>query len=757
MTLAPRTRLGPYEIVGSLGAGGMGEVYRARDTRLGREVAIKVLPAEFARDPERLRRFELEARSVAALNHPNILALHDVGTHEGAPYLVTELLEGESLYDRLRAGALPVRRTVEIGVQIAQGLAAAHEKGIVHRDLKPGNVFVTKEGHVKILDFGLAKLAPPRDAVAGQATTIVDATEAGTTLGTAGYMSPEQVRGQAADQRSDIFSFGCVLYEMVSGRRAFAGDTAADTMSAVLSREPELLELRGGPIAPAMQAILGRCLAKRPEERFDTARDLAFVLRALDQPRGAGGTGAIGGGSRGESRPSIAVLPFLNLSADPEQEFFCDGMAEEIINALARVHGLRVIARTSSFAFKGRNEDIREIGAKLDVAALLEGSVRKSGDRLRIAAQLINVADGSHLWSERYDRRPEDVFAIQSEIALAIVDSLEVRLLGRERTALGRRPTGDLDAYSAYLEGLHHWNKLSPDGFARSRASFEKAIRIDPSYAPAYSGLAMWYSSQAFWGDLVPQVAWLECRAIADRALALDPDWAYAYVGRGSVLAFGEHRWPEAEDDLRRAVALGPSIALAHMNLAGLLVVRRAWDEAAAEARIASRLDPLSVPNCAWSAGWLDAAGRSEEAAAELDRIEATDPTHWLPHWELCLLAARAGRFVEARGNAERAVALSSGSSAALALLACCAYRLDDPACAERVRDQLQARARQRHVPPSFFGWIDAARHDIGAATDRLARAAEDGDPWFPFYRVIPALFLPADATIEALLGRFGL
>src|SRR5512136_2633088 len=282
MSLTPGMRVGPYEVVAPVGAGGMGEVYRARDTRLGRDVAIKVLPAEFASDPERLRRFEQEARAVAALDHPNILALYDVGTHEGAPYLVTELLEGESLRDRLQAGPLPPRKAVELSVQIAQGLSAAHAKGIIHRDLKPGNVFVTKEGHVKILDFGLAKLAQPKSlAEAAQATTMLEATEAGTRLGTVGYMSPEQVRGQSVDQRSDIFAFGCVLYEMVSGSSPFRRETAADTTSAILHEDPAPLSGTGQAIAPALQEIVSRCLEKRPEERFSSAHDLALALRAV--------------------------------------------------------------------------------------------------------------------------------------------------------------------------------------------------------------------------------------------------------------------------------------------------------------------------------------------------------------------------------------------------------------------------------------------------------------------------------------------
>jgi serine/threonine protein kinase/tetratricopeptide (TPR) repeat protein len=755
MSVAPGTRLGPYEVVALLGAGGMGEVYQARDTRLGRDVAIKVLPAEFAADPDRLRRFEQEARAVAALNHPNILAIHDIGTHEGAPYIVTELLEGETLRHRLSGERLPWRRAVEIGAGVADGLAAAHARHLIHRDLKPENLFVTTDGHVKILDFGLVKLVrSPQEAAV--APTVADTTEPGMIMGTVGYMSPEQVRGEPADARSDIFALGCVLYELLTSRRAFARATSAETLAAILSEPVPEPSSVATELFPELGGLVTRCLAKMQGERFQSASDLAYALRAVVGPQHpTQGRSALLASP--DDRPSIAVLPFANLSADPEQEYFCDGMAEEIINALAHVHGLRVVARTSSFAFKGRAQDAREIGAQLDVASLLEGSVRRSGDRLRITAQLINVADGSHLWSERYDRRLEDVFAIQEEIALAIVESLQVHLLGRERAAIERRATENLDAHSAYLRGQFYWNTFTPDGFVRSRESFEEAIRIDPNYAPALGGLGMWYVSQAFWADFPSEKAWVEASALTERALSSAPEYWLAYTVRGNLLANFERRWAEAEEALRRGVLYGPSQAQAHFNLGALLVVRRRWKEVAEEARLALRLDPLSAPNCAWNAAWLYSAGYEDEAGAELAKIVAIDPNHWLPHWGLAMLAAGSARLDEARVEGEKAVELSGRASMAVTLLACTSQALGDERRAGKLEEELRERARRGHVAPTLLAWIAGARRDAEAAVAWLERAAAMRDPMFCFYRTMPATLVSGDPAINAVLERFDL
>ena len=435
MTLPSGTRLGPYEVLSPLGAGGMGEVYRARDARLGREVAIKVLTERLVGDREHAARFEREARAVAAVSHPNILAIHDFGEQDGLFYAVTELLEGETLRQRIVRERLAWRRAVEIATAVAEGLAAAHGRGMVHRDIKPENIFVTSDGLVKILDFGLARppVVTPEDQTATPTESVQ--TAAGSVLGTVGYMSPEQVSGELADARGDIFSLGCVLYEMLMGRRAFIGSSPGQTMAAILRDQPPEIAASGVQMPEGLDRIVTRCLEKTPSERFQSARDLAFALRGLD--RAGAQSGPVGGVASGAARAlaesaeaSVAVLPFRNMSADPEAEYFSDGVTEEIISVLSQMANLRVAARTSCFAFKGKDTDVRHIGRELGVRTVLEGSVRQAGRRLRVTAQLIDVDTGYHLWSQRYDREMEDVFAVQDEIARAIADTFQPRPAG---------------------------------------------------------------------------------------------------------------------------------------------------------------------------------------------------------------------------------------------------------------------------------------------------------------------------------------
>jgi eukaryotic-like serine/threonine-protein kinase len=435
MTLAAGSKLGPYEIVSRIGEGGMGEVWKARDTRLDRIVAVKRLKGQHS------ARFEQEARAIAALNHPNICTLHDVGPD----YLVMEYIEGKPL-----AGKLPQDEAVRLAMQIASALEEAHGCGILHRDLKPANILVTAKGSAKLLDFGLAKLAADGDA-----------TQTMGILGTPLYMSPEQAEGKALDARSDVFSFGSVLYEVLTGHRPF------DSLAAVLRDEPIPLQ------SPAWDTVK-RCLAKKPGDRFQS---MAEVRVALEQIRA----------KPAEQQPSIAVLPFANMNADREQEYFSDGLAEEILNGLAQVKGLKVIARTSSFAFRGKEQDITKIAETLRVGTILEGSVRRAGSRLRVTAQLIDAADGSHLWSQRYDREMADVFAIQDEISAAIVSALKLKLAPAKRATAH---TPNIDAYHAYLKGRHHLGLIAPDEVERATAHFERAIALDANYAEPWAGLA---------------------------------------------------------------------------------------------------------------------------------------------------------------------------------------------------------------------------------------------------------------------------
>jgi TolB-like protein/Flp pilus assembly protein TadD len=612
----------------------MGEVYRARDTRLGRDVAIKVLPAEFAADPERLRRFEQEARAVAALDHPNILAIHDVGTHEGAPYIVAELLEGETLRERLSGGALPVRKAVECAVQIAGGLSAAHERGIVHRDLKPANVFVTKDGHVKILDFGIAKLVAPRSlAEPAQATTVVEATEAGTTLGTVGYMSPEQVRGQSVDHRTDIFAFGCVLYETLSGRSPFRRDTAADTASAILHEDPAPLSATVRKIPPAIEGIVTRCLEKSPEDRFQSARDLAHDLSATlpdtgqakpatttTSTRRRGLVGLVLAGvvvlvaagvlvlrlkpaspkAGAGALKKIVVLPFENLGS-PEDAYFAAGMTEEITSRLANVQGLGVISRTTAVEYNRKGKTVKEIGSELGVDYVLEGSVRwERGQghesRVRITPQLIRVADDTHVWADRYERVIADVFAMQSEVAENTVKAMGVTLLPHEQTRLNAISTNDLEAYDLYLRGQELARGVADRPHIEGALQmYQAAVDHDPRFAQALAGLAASHLNMYWLHHDRSQERLVKAKEAAERAVELRPDLAETHTALGYYFYQGLLDYPRALSEFSAALNIQPNNSDGLAAIGYVLRRQGRWAESAEKLGKALEFDPKNA------------------------------------------------------------------------------------------------------------------------------------------------------------------
>ena len=544
--LTPGATLGPYTILAELGHGGMGVVYTAQDPRLDRQVAIKVLPPDLTRDATAKRRFLQEAKAASALDHPNICTIYEINeTDDGQLYFVMAYYEGETLKERIERGPLALDEAVDIATQVGQGLAEAHSAGIVHRDIKPANLLITKGGVVKILDFGLAKLAGAEGI-----------TQTGTTVGTVAYMSPEQARGQEVDQRTDIWSLGVVLYEMLAGQQPFRGENLLAISNAILESQPvSLTRLRAGT-SPALAQVVTRSLANSRDGRYQSVADLLGELR-----------NATASATKAASQPdvpSIAVLPFANMSADPEQEYFCDGMAEEIIDALARLDGLRVVARTSAFQFRGKGHDLREVGEKLRVKTVLEGSVRKAGKRLRINAQLISASDGYHLWSERYDRDMDDVFAVQDEIARTVVEKLKVKLLGEPDAPLVKVSTTNLEAYNLLLEGRHHANRLSAAGFDRAIECFERALAIEPDYAPAYAGLAWVLGGGGFLGMAAPRDCRPKAREAAERALAVDPECAEAVSELAEVRAWYDWDFAGAEREYRRALDLGPGSAVVH-------------------------------------------------------------------------------------------------------------------------------------------------------------------------------------------------
>ena len=646
-----------YKILEKLGEGGMGVVYKAEDTTLKRAVALKFLPPEMTRDPQANARFLHEARAAAALNHSNICTVFEIDEADERTFIAMECVEGENLRDKIEAGALELDEAIDIAVQIAEGLAAAHEKGIVHRDIKPANIVVTPKGRVKIMDFGLVR-------VAGGAQL----TKIGTTVGTVAYMSPEQARGDAVDHRTDLWSLGVVLYEMVTGGRPFRGDRDQAVIHSILNAEPPPMSVIMPGVSLALDRVVERMLAKDADSRYGNAAEL---LTNLEEHREFVESPTVQRACEAhDSQPTIAVMPFADMSPDGDQEYFCDGMAEEIINALTRVDGMRVIARTSAFAFKGKDEDIREIGRKLSAGTLLEGSVRKSGNRLRITAQLVSVADGCHLWSERYERELEDVFAVQDEIALAIVEKLKLGLKGEDAFAGGKRRTGDLEAYNLYLRGRHHWNRRIPEEVRKGLGCFREAIERDPNYAPAYVGLADCYTILENLGELPPEEAFREAHTAVSKALEIDDGVAEAHASLGYIKMARYRDWDEAERELLRAIELNPGYATGrHWHSIYLASVNR-LEEALAQIERAQELDPLSSMISTMAAFYLAGLGQYDQAIEQLNRTLRMDSRFGPAHVQLAALYARKGMREEALAEIERAAKLPMGERQRLVALA---------------------------------------------------------------------------------------
>ena len=651
-----------YRILKKLGGGGMGVVYEAEDLSLGRHVALKFLPEDTAEDASAIERFQREARAASALNHPNICTIHEIGEHGGQPFIAMELMEGMTLKQRISGQALPSGEVARLGMEIADALEAAHSKGIVHRDIKPANIFVTARGQAKVLDFGLAKLLRPVD----EATATESLTQAGVAPGTLPYMAPEQLRGRKADARTDIYALGCVLYEMATGQRPFRAELAPELSSDILGKPPANPTRLNPDLPPRLEDTILKCLEKDPENRYQSAKELMVDLRRLVTPstatqiaparrlgrRPALVAGAVAvvvlavvagvwfwqrqrGAATPAGPPSIAVLPFADMSPAKDQEYFADGLAEELLNKLAKIPELKVTARTSSFQFKGKNEDLRVIGEKLNVTTVLEGSVRKEGNRVRVTAQLINTADGFHLWSESYDREMTDIFAVQDEIARSVAGSLRVTLLGGKTPASrGTSP----EAYNAYLQGRHFYEQGSREGLEKAVSSYEEAIRLDPDYAPAWAGLAEARGQQASQGHMPFADGYREARTAAERALALDPNLADAQEGLGSIQMWWDWDWAAADASYKRALALEPGNAKVLVGAGWLARTLGRFEEALTLYRRAAEVDPLSV----WahhSVGYTALyAGRLEEAAAALNKALELGPEHPLARAALAVV-----------------------------------------------------------------------------------------------------------------------
>jgi eukaryotic-like serine/threonine-protein kinase len=600
----------------------MGEVYRARDARIARDVAIKILPSTFVDDRERLLRFEQEARAAGALNHPNLLTIYELGMHDGVPFIATELLEGETLRARLRIGPLPLSEAVDYALQIANGLAAAHQKGIVHRDLKPENLFVTEDGRVKILDFGLAKTTAllPADA-----PTALRLTDPGTLLGTVQYMSPEQVRSDDLDARSDLFSLGVVLYELVSGRSPFIRASAPETMVAILRDDPQPLD---GDVPPWLVTIIRHCLEKNTAQRFQSAHDVGLALSAgmtsgittdarpeLAQARaprwiaGALLTAALialiavrfrervantFSPQLGPRIDSVAVLPLANLSGDPQQQYFADGMTEELITQLAQIGALRVISRASVMEYRDTKKSASQIAQELHVRALVTGSVLRSATRVRITAQLIDAETSSSVWADQYERELGDVLALQNEVARSIEERIKVKVTPQVASRLAAVRSVDPRAYELFLKGRFYSRKNTPDGLNRGLSYFEDAVRRDPRYAPAFAGIAYCYNQMGHFQILLPQDAYPNAKKASEKALQLDPGSADAHMSLAWAKASYDWDWPSAEREFRTAIRLNPNDAMSHDQYALCLAAQGRHVEAVAEASRGVNVDPVS-------------------------------------------------------------------------------------------------------------------------------------------------------------------
>ena len=726
-----------YAIDSAVGRGGMATVFLAVDLKHQRSVAIKVLHPELATSLG-VERFLREIGIAAGLNHPHILALYDSGQAEELLYYVMPYIEGETLRDRLqREGQLSIVDTVRIASEIAEALGYAHGRGVVHRDIKPENIMFSA-GRALVADFGIAR--------ALTAATLQPLTAAGAIVGTPAYMSPEQATGSGQlDGRSDIYSLGCVVYEMLTGSVPFTGLTAQAVMARhSIDIAPPIRSVR--PTVPdALERAVLTALAKVPADRFATAAQFAGALAARAEPTAEGAEGQ-----------SIAVLPFTNLSGDSEFEYFSEGIAEEIINALTQLPGLHVAARTSSFAFRGPATDLAEVGSKLKVATVLEGSVRKAGNRLRISAQLVKVADGYHLWSERYDREMTDVFAIQDEIAKAIANRLRVTL-GEDGAPLVTPATDNLDAYHLYLKGRYY---LAQRGLGLKKAleCFDQALALDPNYALAYAGLADACTVLAEYGVALPNVVRPKARAAVQRALELAPDLAEVHCASGALAFICDWDWPRAARDLRRAVELNPRSVTARQWLSYYLVfIEGRLEDGVAQARRALELDPLA-PLLVMQLGMtLTGAGRYEEAVSSFRRAGDLAPMMFQATIHLGLVFNHLGRSDEAIAPLEVAVTTSGRHPWTLAALAVCYSSLGRVGDVEAIRDELLARARREHVQSSVLAIVAASLGRMDNTFELLERACDEHDgilvysKRYPFFRL-----LQNDPRMERIYRRMG-
>jgi TolB-like protein/Flp pilus assembly protein TadD len=758
-------KIGRYQIVRALGAGGMGQVYLGRDEQLNRSVAVKLLSDYRAAEDERMSRFRQEALSASALNHPNILTIYEIGASGSTNFIATEFVDGLTLSERIELGRISVDETLSIAQQIAGALTAAHAAGIIHRDIKSANIMVRADGLVKVLDFGIAKYEQPENALDSKKALVE--TLPGAVMGTAAYMSPEQARGLPVDVRSDIWSLGVVVYEMIAGRRPFLGDTAMDVMSAVLERQPERLSASGFEGPDSLERIVFKALQKDRNARYSSANemlaDLKDVSRKLDFAAETERNSADHKPAETRAgKSSIAVLPFVNMSTDSENDYFCDGLSEELLNALTRIDDLNVAPRTSSFSFRGKDANVSVIGAALKVSSVLEGSVRKSANRLRIAVQLINTADGYNLWSGQYDRELKDVFDVQDEIALAVVDALKVKLLGREKAAVLKRSTDNVEAYQLLLKGRYHWYKQMPESVRKSRDYFQQAIELDPAYAPGYAGLSEYYGLSSALGMMPGSEGWPLAEAAMMKAQELDDTLPEIHNGLAAIRMFYYRDWHGAEREIKRTVELNPKFAEVHCLHSYCLVAMGRLDDALAQARRACEIDPLSITYNRYLGTWLYYARDYDEAITQFHQALDLDPNNAPAHEDLGQVFHQTGQHQQAIAEWQKALELRGDSEGAIALgniYAKGGFDKANRSLAEKELEQLKVKLERGEYVPAIRlarAYTTVEKNDEALAW--LERAYEERNAFSllihadPFYDR-----LRTDARFPDLLQRFSL
>jgi eukaryotic-like serine/threonine-protein kinase len=809
-----------YQMLSLIGAGGMGEVYLAEDTLLGRKVALKLLPKEFTEDRERVRRFEQEARATSSLSHPNIVMIFEVGQVEGRHFIATEYIDGQTLRERLTGARLELREALEVSAQIAGALEAAHLAGIVHRDIKPENIMLRRDGYVKILDFGLAKLAerPAADADAEARRMSLVNTSPGVVMGTANYMSPEQARGLPVDARTDVWSLGVVLYELVAGQLPFDGATATDVIISIAEREPVPLAKWTPEVPIPLEEIVKKALAKDREERYQTAKDLLIDLQGLrhelaieaeveryKHPTPSRGLAATTSNRqmitsrffpfaltrsriqlltallgmlviaglvsalffRQSSTPvppieiqSLAVLPLENLSGDTAQDYFADGLTDALIGDLAKIGELRVISRTSSMHFKGTKKSLPEIAGELKVDAVVEGTVQRSGERVRIRVQLIHAATDRHLWAETYERDMRDVLGLQSEIARAIAREVQIKTTPADEARLTPRPPVNPKAFDDYLQGRYlYWNKRTEENLRKAIEYFQSAIREDPAYALAYAGLADCHNAlgSVQFSALPPDESRRRAEEAAEQALKIDSELAEAHSALGTVKLYNWD-WEAAEREFKRAIELNSNYANAHNYYAGYLMSRGRAEESLAASNRARELDPLSLSISVQRGFLLGNARRYDEASEQLRRVIAMDPNHYQSYWFLGHIYAFNGQFDEAVAASEKAVSLSGRAPGALGMLGLVYGLTGRKGEAAEVLNELLELNKRRYVTPAVVAWVYIGLGDKDQAFVWLEKAYQEHSFYIAYFKANPiADSLRSDPRFADLVRRVGL